>query len=140
MENGNILIIEDDLALSETIATALNAKGYGTRECADSDGAVALAEAFRPNLVIIDYMLPSWNGGELCGVIKGLSGLEDVPIIIISAYSRLLFSIGDYGCDAVLEKPFDLNTLENLVKKLIGRNSSGNGLLPKIKQLLNPRK
>jgi len=122
MPHKKILIIEDDISLSETISMALRAKGYEIFEYSDSDGALDIASDFLPDLILMDYLLPSWNGGELCSTIRAVDILKNVPLIIMSAYARLLFSIGDYGCDAVLQKPFELQKLETVINKLINRS------------------
>jgi len=136
MERKKILIVEDDLVLLETLTEILTYDGYQCRGC-DSPGTVtAVAESFRPDLFIIDYMLPDWNGGELCGAIRGMDGFEQTPIIITSAYTKILLSLADYGCDAILEKPFNIDELLNLVGSLLRSGTTDSGLLPRIKMIV----
>jgi CheY-like chemotaxis protein len=66
--------------------------------------------------VLLDYILNGVNGGEVCHVIKNNPKTAAIPVIIVSGYSKLLFSLGDYGCNAILPKPFGLPELLNAVE------------------------
>ena len=68
-------------------------------------------------LVIVDYILEGINGGELCHQLKINPRTKHLPVIMISGYQRVLESLGNYGADYFLPKPFDLNELLNVVKK-----------------------
>ena len=136
MERKKILIVEDDLILLETLTSILSSNGYECRGCEEAEKVTALAERFRPDLFIIDYMLPEWNGGELCGAIRGIEGFAQTPIIITSAYSSILLSLADYGCDAVLEKPFSIDELLKLVSSLLSAESPDIGLIRKVKMII----
>ncbi|WP_052265902.1 response regulator [Pedobacter kyungheensis] len=136
MERKKILIVEDDLILLETLTGILSSNGYECRGCEEAEKVTALAEHFRPDLFIIDYMLPEWNGGELCGAIRGLEGFAQTPIIITSAYTSIVLSLADYGCDAVLEKPFSIDELLKLISSLLSAGSPDSGLIPKVKMII----
>jgi len=136
METKKIFIVEDDLMLLETLQEILKLYGYQCQGCHDPEKAVKQIEHYRPDLVILDYMLPEWNGGELCSAIRAIDGFEYVPIIIISAYTKILFSLSDYGCDAILEKPFSIQEITRLISTLLSGKRSDSGLLPKIKTVI----
>lgn len=74
---------------------------------------------FKPDLVLLDYLLPGINGGELCGQIKRHQAFSKIPVIIYSAYPKVLTSLGDYGCDLFLPKPFDLDELAKHIETLL---------------------
>ncbi|RDC56020.1 response regulator [Pedobacter chinensis] len=136
MEQKKILIVEDDLVLLETLQDILASNGYDCLGCHHTDHVLEQVEQFRPDLLILDYMLPDWNGGELCGAIRSLDGFEYTPVLIISAYAKILLSLAEYGCDAVLEKPFSVDELLKVVNSLISSKSTDSGLLPKIKTIV----
>jgi DNA-binding response OmpR family regulator len=77
---------------------------------------------YKPDLVLIEYLLSHVNGGELCTQIKNDPRFNTIPVILYSAYPQLLWSVRDYGCDAFLAKPFDLNALLSQVEKLLARS------------------
>jgi len=136
MEGKKIFIVEDDLVLLETLQEIFRFYGYDCRGCHDPGEALESIELYRPDLVILDYMLPDWNGGELCSAIRAIDGFEYTPIIITSAYTKILFSLTDYGCDAILEKPFSMQEVMQLVSTMLSEKRSDSGLLPKIKTII----
>lgn len=136
MEKRKIFIVEDDLVLLETLQDILSQFGFDCKGCNDAAVASHMIEAYRPDLILLDYMLPDWNGGELCSAIRGIEGFEYVPIIITSAYAKILFSASEFGCDAVLEKPFEISKLISLINDMLTTRRSDSGLMPKIKRLI----
>ncbi|MET0574006.1 MAG: response regulator [Pedobacter agri] len=136
MTKKKIFIVEDDLMLLETIQDILREYGYDCQGCYHPGDALPLIEAYYPDLVILDYMLPEWNGGELCSAIRAIDRFEYIPIIITSAYAKILLSLSEYGCDAVLEKPFGIPELMGLIASLLSSRRTDSGLLPKIKSVI----
>ena len=128
-----IFIVEDDLVLLETLQAIFELHGYQSQCCHEPEKAIGLIENYRPDLIMLDYLLPDWNGGELCAAIRAIEGFQNIPIIITSAYAKILYSLSEYGCDAVLEKPFSIHQMINLVSKLLSKKNSRNSLLPGIK-------
>lgn len=112
---NTILLIEDDEAIRNVIYEALvNYKVIATEDTRD---ILALIAEHKPDLVLMDYILPNINGGELCHLIKTNPETAGLPVIIISGYPRVLYSLGSYGCDSILEKPFDLSELLETIGK-----------------------
>jgi len=135
-ETKKIFIVEDDLVLLETLQEIFRLHGYQCQGSPEPEKAVRLIKDYRPDLVVLDYLLPEWNGGELCTAIRAIDGFQDIPIIITSAYAKIVYSLAEYGCDAVLEKPFSIRQITNLVSELLFKKKSRNHLLPKIKTAL----
>jgi CheY-like chemotaxis protein len=106
---NRILLIEDDEAVRNVIQEALT--NYTVIATEDTNNILGLIDEHKPDLVLMDYILPNINGGELCHQIKVNPSTANLPVIIISGYPRVLYSLGSYGCDAILEKPFDLSKL-----------------------------
>lgn len=119
----NILLVEDDESLTEILTELFNDEGYEVRCMKESEDILPLIGQFRPDLVLLDYVLPKVNGGELCSQIKKHRDFCSIPVIIYSAFSRVLLSLGDYGCDVFMEKPFDLNELLRKIEKLTATHS-----------------
>lgn len=136
MNKKKIFIVEDDLMLLETIQDILREQGYDCQGCVHPEDAVRMIEEFQPELIILDYMLPEWNGGELCSAVRAIDNFEYIPIIIISAYAKILLSLSEYGCDAVLKKPFETSELIGLIESLLSSRRTDSGLLPKIKTII----
>jgi len=76
-------------------------------------------EDFKPDIVLVDYLLPGINGGELCAQLKRDPSTKHIPVVIFSAYSQVLLSLGSYGCNAFISKPFELSSLLNQINKCL---------------------
>lgn len=119
-----VLLVEDDESLTEIMEEVFHQEGYYFKCISSIDNILQLMFEFQPQVVILDYILPKVNGGELCSQIKQHRDFCKVPVIIYSAYSKVLLSLGNYGCDAFIEKPFDLELLLRQIRKLATLKSS----------------
>lgn len=117
-----LLVIEDDESLIEALDGVFSDKGYLYTAINNTDDILPLMEEVKPDLVLLDYLLPHINGGELCSQVKNSGPFNKTPVIIFSAFPKVLMSLGDYGCDVFLEKPFDLNYLIATIEKLATRS------------------
>jgi DNA-binding response OmpR family regulator len=113
-----ILIIENDEDLCAILAELFLQAGFVYKIYSETVDIIPLVKEFDPDLVLLDYLLPLINGGELCCQIKRNKIIHNLPVIIYSAFSRVLLSLGDYGCNAFVAKPFDLNYLLKKIDKL----------------------
>jgi DNA-binding response OmpR family regulator len=119
MAKTRILLVEDDETLREVVAEALREDGYDVQLAADGHLALELAERWQPKLVILDLMMPHMDGEEFSSAVRQVRGLEEVPIIIVSA-SRYTAEVGArVAADATLRKPFDLFELTERVSELL---------------------
>jgi DNA-binding response OmpR family regulator len=119
MAEKRILLVEDDETLREVVAEALREDGYEVRIAADGELALELAERWQPKLVILDLMMPHMDGEEFTTAVRQVRGLEQVPIIIVSA-SRYSAEVGArVAAEATLRKPFDLFELTDRVNELL---------------------
>jgi CheY-like chemotaxis protein len=104
-----ILVLDDDPAILNIVEEILGYEGYDVQTYAHTENIFECIDNYQPNLVLLDYILNGINGGELCAQIKKNPLTSHLPVIIMSAYSRVLLSLGNYGCDEFIAKPFDLN-------------------------------
>jgi CheY-like chemotaxis protein len=112
-----VLVIDDDKDVLDIMQEALEYCGYQVQITEHSHDVFALIESFKPDLVLIDFMLNCANGGEICHQIK--TNQRQLPVVIVSAYSRVFLSLGNYGCDGLISKPFDLDELLSTVEKFL---------------------
>lgn len=117
-KNKRVLIIENDDSILNVIEEALNYEGYDVNGRLETPDIFPLIEQYQPDIVILDYLLNGINGGEICHQIKVNSSTSALPVIIMSAYPRVLQSLGDYGCNKFIPKPFDLSELVDNIKSL----------------------
>ena len=101
-----ILVVDDDLALAEMIGIVLRGEGFTPSFCADGSQAMATFRAVRPDLVLLDLMLPGMDGVSVCSALREESG---VPIIMLTAKSDPQDVVGglEAGADDYIVKPFN---------------------------------
>ncbi len=112
-----ILILDDDVDVLEMLKEVLLYEKFEV--CIVSDLASffkAFEEDFQPDLVLIDYLLKGVNGGEVCYQLKTNASTAGIPVILMSAYPQIFRSLGDYGCDEFISKPFDLDEFIGIVR------------------------
>lgn len=104
--SARILVVDDDTALAEMIGIVLRTEGFETVFCADGAAAVDTFHRERPDLVLLDLMLPGMDGIEVCRLIRQESG---VPIIMLTAKSDTTDIVGglESGADDYIVKPFN---------------------------------
>jgi len=100
-----VLVVDDDTALAEMIGIVLRSEGFEPSFCADGDGALAAFRAAKPDVVLLDLMLPGKDGNEVCRLIRAESG---VPIIMLTARTDTVdVVLGlEAGADDYVSKPF----------------------------------
>ncbi|MGO1183674.1 MAG: MtrAB system response regulator MtrA [Micrococcaceae bacterium] len=102
---ARILVVDDDEALSEMIGIVLRNDGFEPYFCADGNAAVDLFRSIRPDLVLLDLMLPGRDGIEICRMIRQES---DTPIVMLTAKSETADVVRglEAGADDYVPKPF----------------------------------
>ena len=103
---ARILVVDDDSALSEMIGIVLSGEGFQPSFCADGALALAAFHSVKPDLVLLDLMLPGMNGIEVCSLIRAESG---TPIIMLTAKSDTTDVVRglESGADDYVVKPFN---------------------------------
>lgn len=118
-----ILIIDDDTDVLEIMEAALNYEGFEVVTSPVGDNYQGLIKQNNVDLIILDYLLQGVNGGEICHQIKCCPEFGHLPVIIYSAYPRVLQSLGNYGCDTFIPKPFDLSEIVGQITRLLNCSS-----------------
>ncbi|MCL2403667.1 MAG: response regulator transcription factor, partial [Coriobacteriia bacterium] len=122
-EVQRILLIEDDFAIRNSVEFALRREGFEVKTLDSGKEAVAAVRNFNPDLVLLDIMLPSKSGHEICEELR-LAG-NDVAIIMISALGETTDRIAGLrlGADDYVSKPFSLDELLMRVHANLRRSS-----------------
>lgn len=110
-----ILIVEDEVALQETLAYNLKNAGFEVKTAGDGQQGLIAAREWQPNLILLDVMLPIMDGFEVC---KKLRSETDIPILMLTARSEEIDRVVGFeiGADDYILKPFSMRELIARVK------------------------
>ena len=116
-----ILVVDDETTLRETLVEALETEGFRVVSAADGREALTVFRAERPDLVLLDLMLPELSGIEVCRIIRAESG---VPIVMLTAKdSEIDKVVGlELGADDYVTKPFSVRELSARIRALFRRS------------------
>ena len=122
-QNKKILIVDDESAILQTLRFNLERNGYAVATAGDGRTAIALAASDRPDLIIMDIMLPVLDGIEACKEIRKTSG---VPIIMLTARDQEIDKVLalELGADDYVTKPFSLHEFLARVNARLRRQGS----------------
>jgi len=114
-----ILVIENDSSIADVVKELLDLEGYNYVIYDDAVEIQPLLKEHQPDLILLDYLLDNTNGGELCSQVKKTPETAQIPVIIYSAAPKVLQSLGYYGCDLFISKPFDLDYMATQIRQLL---------------------
>ncbi len=119
-----ILVIEDDRALREGLTMNLVLHGYDVLAAPDGEKGMQMAFDARPNLIVLDIMMPGWTGLDILEELRKRG--EKVPVLILSALNTTPDKVAglDLGADDYMSKPFDLPELIARIDMMLRRQRS----------------
>jgi DNA-binding response OmpR family regulator len=123
MDNGvrqRVLVVEDERTINQAVADRLSAEGFDVRQAYDGPAAVATAHEWEPHVVVLDVMLPGFDGHEVC---RRVQRDRPVPVLMLTARddeTDLLVGLG-VGADDYLTKPFSMRELVARIRVLLRR-------------------
>lgn len=120
---SKILVVEDDPITMKLVSTILLKYGYLVGKAVNGIEGVQVAQSYKPDLILMDVMMPLMDGFEACKQIRKDPEISRTPIILLTALSDLEQKIKGYesGADDYIEKPFDPDELLNRVKTILAR-------------------
>ena len=115
-----ILIVDDDENIAELISLYLTKECFETSIVYDGESALEAVKTFKPNLILLDLMLPGIDGYQVCREVRSSSS---IPIIMLSAKGEIFDKVLglELGADDYMEKPFDTTELVARVKAVLRR-------------------
>jgi two-component system response regulator MprA len=105
-----VMVVEDEPAIRGLLSLTLEAEDYRVESAGDGQEALDLLQHRRPDVILLDLMLPTMDGKALIDILDRDTKSKEIPIIAVSAGERYLH-VGEQGVHAFLSKPFDLDTL-----------------------------
>src|SRR5215217_2018431 len=121
-----ILVVEDEAPLLTLLRYNLEKQGFRVEEAADGQEALLRIAEARPDLVLLDWMLPALSGLEVCRQIRRRPATRDLPIIMVTARTDDQDAVRalDIGADDYVTKPFAMQGLMARIRALLRRSGS----------------
>ena len=126
MSKGTVLVIDDEEDLIELVRYNLEREGFEVFGACDGESGLSLAVQKRPDVIIVDLMLPGIDGLEACRSLRAQSETEDIPIIMLTAKTAEPDRIVglEIGADDYVTKPFSPRELILRIKSILRRAAS----------------
>ena len=128
-ESATILIVEDEQDIRELLAYNLEKEGYATVQAADGKEGLELARSRKPDLILLDLMLPKMDGLAVCRELERDSGTVRIPIIMLTARGEDVDRILGFelGADDYVVKPFNIRELLLRIRAILRRQVAPRG-------------
>lgn len=122
-ESATILIVEDEQDIRELLAYNLEKEGYATVQAADGKEGLDLARSRKPDLILLDLMLPKMDGLAVCRELERDAGTVRIPIIMLTARGEDVDRILGFelGADDYVVKPFNIRELLLRIRAILRR-------------------
>src|ERR1700691_4623919 len=134
-QKKRILLIEDEEDIAALIKLQAEITGYRLRVEVDGINGYRAIEREKPDLVILDVMLPGKNGLDVCRKMKSVPELKNIPVVILSAKGEELdVVLGlELGADDYVSKPFSLKVLFSRIKAVLRRGKEPEKIIKMLK-------
>lgn len=122
MDKKRILLVEDEKDMVYAVILQLEANGYEVLTAYDGREGLGKAKKEKPDLIILDLMLPKMDGYKVCGLLKADTRYTKIPIVMFTARAQESdIKLGEeLGADAYITKPFEPQVLLSKIKELLG--------------------
>ena len=123
MSPKKILVVDDEVDLVETVRFPLEMKGFDVLVSYDGEDALSQARKEKPDLIILDLMLPKLDGYKVCRLLKFDERYKHIPILMLTAKTQEKDKIlgMETGADEYITKPFEMDYLMEKVKAYLNK-------------------
>ncbi len=127
MERKRILVVDDEIYIVHILEFSLTMEGYTVLTASDGQEALKTIEAERPDLVVLDIMMPSLDGYQVCRKLRQDDQFQNLPVILLSAKGRPVDREAglEAGADDYITKPFSPRKLLEKIRELLERKELG---------------
>jgi len=126
VSKSKVLVADDDAQLLGLVVSCLREMGLEVLEAMDGEKAWEEIQESRPELVILDVMMPGMSGWEVCRHIREADELEGTKVLMLTGIGVRLNEMTSplYGADDYLDKPFDFKAFEDKVREILAKTSA----------------
>jgi len=122
MKEGRVLVVDDEPMVRETLGQVLTDEGYVVDLAVDGKTALECVQAARPDVILLDLMMPGMNGRQFLQALRDEPGYAWVPVMIMTAVHGLEVNLATLGATEVVEKPFNVDELLDKVALAVYRS------------------
>ena len=121
--NGTVLVVDDNPSLGELVEAILFPMNYDLHVATRGDEALAMLDEIKPDVMLLDVMMPGMDGFETCRQLKEDLDVSHIPVVMVTALSDAEDRVRglDAGADDFLTKPVDPEVLDRLITRYLGR-------------------
>ncbi len=126
MDRKRILVVDDEIYIVHILEFSLTMEGYSVLTASDGEEALKLIEQERPDLIVLDIMMPKLDGYEVCRRLRQDDQLGNLPVILLSAKGRPVDREAGLqaGADDYIAKPFSPRKLLEKIRELLDRSEN----------------
>ena len=126
MAKGKILVVDDEIYIVHILDFSLGMEGYEVMTALDGEQGLEKARNERPDLIVLDIMMPRLDGYETCKMLKAGAETRNIPVILLSAKGRNVDQkVGfEVGADDYITKPFSPRKLVERINTILGQTNS----------------
>jgi two-component system alkaline phosphatase synthesis response regulator PhoP len=123
---GRILVVDDEVYIVHILDFSLGMEGYEVVTALDGEQALEKVAQQKPDLIVLDIMMPKLDGYETCKALKSREETKDIPVILLSAKGRNVDQKTgfDVGADDYITKPFSPRKLVERINSILGQENS----------------
>ena len=127
MSKGRILVVDDEVYIVHILDFSLGMEGYEVVTALDGEEALRKVKETRPDLIVLDIMMPKMDGYETCRALKADASTKNIPVILLSAKGRNVDMQQGYdvGADDYITKPFSPRKLVDRINAMLGQADNG---------------
>ncbi len=121
MAKGKILVVDDEVNITQILEFSIGAEGYEVITAANGEEAIDKARREQPDLIILDIMMPKIDGYEACRILKANPLTKNIPVVLLTAKGRDIDKRLGYevGATDYIVKPFSPNKLVDRIHQLL---------------------
>jgi len=126
MSKGKILVVDDEIYIVHILDFSLGMEGYEVVTALDGEQALHKVKSDKPDLVVLDIMMPKLDGYETCKILKTDPETKNIPVILLSAKGRNVDQKMGFqvGADDYITKPFSPRKLVERINMILGQTST----------------
>ncbi len=124
MEKKKIMIVEDEQDVADVLIQRLSSAGHSTLSAPDAAMALAMIHQQKPDLVLLDLMLPAGGGLHVLRMMKLSTHTKQIPVVVLTGSGETAYKAiaEELGVNAYFYKPYDFEELSGTIRDLIERN------------------